>query len=127
MAIIHAPRAARTAGRKAISSVARGHIAEAKRVLYDDAPGLHGDEALAQRERYRCEEEARSAGQGVLPLDLSPSPPEGASRSPRADARSLNLNHEEVIQVPNDGSSPSMGPAGNSDPVFSVDSDAGSY
>lgn len=127
MAIFHAPRAARTAGRKAISAVARGHIAEAMRVLYGDAPGLHGDEALAQRERYRCEEEARSAGQGVLLLDLAPSPPGGASRSARADAGSLNLNKEGAFQVPGDGSSPPMGSAGNSDPVSSVDSDAGSY
>lgn len=127
MAIFHAPRAARTAGRKAISAVARGHIVEAMRLLYGDAPGLQGDEALAERERYRCEDEAREAAQGLLPLDLAPSPPVGASETARTDAGSLNLNHEGVVQVPNDGSSPSMGPAGNSDPVSSVDSDAGSY
>jgi len=68
MAIYRAPRAASTAGHRAISATARAHIAEAMRVLYADAPGLEGDEAIAERERYRCEEEARNSLQAVLPL-----------------------------------------------------------
>ncbi len=37
--------------------------------LYDDAlPVLTHEEALAERERIRCEDEARRSAQGVLPL-----------------------------------------------------------
>lgn len=127
MAIFHAPRAARTAGRRAISTTARAHIAEAMRLLYGNAPGLQGEEALAVRERYRCEDEARAAAQGVLALDPAPSPPGGASETARAEAGSLNLNGSTAVHVPRDGSSPRGTIAGNSDPVFPVDSDAGSY
>lgn len=96
-------------------------------MLYSDAPGLQGDEALAERERYRCEDEARMQAQGVLSLDLAPSPPGNAVEVARADAGSLNLNESGAVRVPGNGSSPSRAIAGNSDPVFSVDSDAGSY
>lgn len=44
-------------------------MAEAMRVLYGDAPGLSGDEALAERERFRREDEARSDVQQLLPLE----------------------------------------------------------
>lgn len=127
MAIFHAPRAPRMAGRRAISSAARAHIAEAMRVLYGDAPGLQGDEALAERERYRCEDEAREAAQTLLPLDLAPSPRGDAEGIARAEGRSLNLDIAAFIQVPGEGSSLAGAVAGNSDPVLPVDSGTGSY
>jgi len=97
------------------------------RVLYGDAPGLQGEEALAERERYRCEDEARAAAQGLLALDPAPSPPGDAVETARAEGGSLNLNESKVVHVPRGGSSPRGTIAGNSDPAFSVDSDAGSY
>lgn len=42
------------------------------RLLYDNAPGLSGDEALAERERFRREDEARTDPQVALPLELQP-------------------------------------------------------
>jgi len=127
VAIDRAPRARRTCRRRRISQAARAHIGEAMRLLYGDAPGLQGEEALAERERYRREDEARACAQGVLPLPLAPPPRGQAAGDTRVQAGSLKLNHWIGGQVPGDGSSPSMGPAGNSDPVSSVDSDAGSY
>ena len=41
---------------------------EARRMLYSDEPGLEGDAALAERERYRREDDAKRLAQGVLPL-----------------------------------------------------------
>lgn len=72
MAIYRAPRAPHPAGRKPISPVARQHMDEAMRLLYGNAPGLSGDEALAERERFRREDEARTDPQSALPLDLQP-------------------------------------------------------
>lgn len=72
MAIYRAPRAPHPAGRKTISPVARQHMAEAMRLLYDNAPGLSGDEALAERERFRREDEAREDPQSALPLESQP-------------------------------------------------------
>lgn len=45
---------------------------EAMRLLYGNAPGLSGDEALAERERLRREDEARTDPQSALPLGLQP-------------------------------------------------------
>ncbi|OUL25867.1 hypothetical protein BV378_14115 [Nostoc sp. RF31YmG] len=71
MAVFHAPRAPRTAGHRAISAAARAYIDEATRLLYGNEPGLQGEEALAERERYRCEDEARASAQAELPLRRS--------------------------------------------------------
>ena len=59
-------------GRHIASAIARQHMDEALRVLNGEAPGLIGDEALAERERYRCEEELRDSAQAVLPLEPRP-------------------------------------------------------
>lgn len=72
MTIYRAPRAPHPAGRRTISPVARQHMDEAMRLLYDNAPGLSGDEALAERERFRREDEARTDPQVALPLELQP-------------------------------------------------------
>ncbi|WP_115528324.1 hypothetical protein [Xanthomonas arboricola] len=72
MAIYRAPRAPHPASHKTISPAARRHMAEAMRLLYDNAPGLSGDEALAERERFRREDEARTDPQSALPLELQP-------------------------------------------------------
>lgn len=41
---------------------------KARAELYSDAPGLQGDDALAERERLRLEAEAKARRQGVLLL-----------------------------------------------------------
>ena len=68
MAIYHPPRTPRS-GRRVISEAARQSIAEAQRLLYGNAPGIVGDEALAERERLWAATEAASHSQGELPLD----------------------------------------------------------
>lgn len=126
MAIYRAPRAPHPAGRRCISEAARQHIAEAMQLLYGDAPGLVGDDALAERERLRCAVATEARAQGVLPLPCAPSPPE-ATESGRGQGGVLNLNAAASRSAPGDGSSLAIPPAGNSDPVPLVDSAAGSY
>ncbi len=43
-------------------------LLRAKAELYSDRPGLLGDDALAERERYRLEDEALRQRQGLLAL-----------------------------------------------------------
>jgi hypothetical protein len=74
VAIYRAPRAPRSAGRRVLSPAAQRHVAEAMRVLAGEAPGLAGDEALAERERYRREQAAQAEPQAVLPLVPAPTP-----------------------------------------------------
>jgi hypothetical protein len=38
--------------------------------LYSDAPGLAGDDALAEKARYRIEDDAKRTCQGVLVLEV---------------------------------------------------------
>ncbi|MBB5860222.1 hypothetical protein [Xanthomonas arboricola] len=121
MAINRAPHIRRT-----LSPAAQQHVAEALRLLYSDAPGLAGDDALAERERLRCADAADVHAQGVLPLPCAPSPRE-ATESARGQGGALNLNAATGRSAPGDGSSLAMPPAGNSDPVPLVDSAAGSY
>ncbi|MEB2187704.1 hypothetical protein VDS18_17685 [Xanthomonas campestris pv. campestris] len=64
MAINRAPHIRRT-----LSPAAQQHVAEALRLLYSDAPGLAGDDALAERERLRMQDEAHHNPQAALPLD----------------------------------------------------------
>ncbi|MBV6857237.1 hypothetical protein KWH07_06210 [Xanthomonas campestris pv. zingibericola] len=60
-------RAPRT--RRTLSPAAQQHVAEALRLLYSDAPGLAGDDALAERERLRAQDEAHSNPQTSLLLE----------------------------------------------------------
>ncbi|EGD10523.1 hypothetical protein [Xanthomonas vesicatoria] len=64
MTIDRAPRT------RTLSATAQRYVAEALQLLYGDAPGIAGDEALAQRERYRVQDEARENPQAALPLDV---------------------------------------------------------
>ena len=112
--------------RRTLSPAAQQHVAEALRLLYSDAPGLAGDDALAERERLRCADAADVRAQGVLPLPCAPSPREATGKA-REQGGGLNLNATASYSVPCDGSSWPMTDAGNSDPVPLVDSAAGSY
>lgn len=47
---------------------ARAGMLAAMAELYSDKPGLSSEDALVERERIRLEDEARQAGQGVLPF-----------------------------------------------------------
>lgn len=47
---------------------ARAGMLSALAELYSDKPGLVGEEALAEKARYRMEDEAKETGQGVLPF-----------------------------------------------------------
>jgi hypothetical protein len=126
MAIYQAPRAPHAVGHKTISPAARRHMDEAMQLLYGDAPGLVGDDALAERERWRCADAAKARAQGVLPLPCAPSPREATEKA-REQGGELNVNEASSRSVPGDGSSWPMPDAGNSDPVPLVDSAAGSY
>lgn len=126
MAIYRAPRAPHPAGRKPISPVARQHMDEAMRLLYGNAPGLVGDDALAERERLWRADAASGAVQSELLLPAAPSP-RGATKRAPTHGGGLNLNGAGCCSVPDDGSSWPMPDAGNSDPVPLVDSAAGSY
>lgn len=55
--------------RRTLSPAAQRHVAEALHLLYSDAPGLAGDDALAERERLRAQDEGRSNPQATLPLE----------------------------------------------------------
>ncbi|HHZ56509.1 hypothetical protein [Xanthomonas vasicola] len=112
--------------RRTLSPAAQQHVAEALRLLYSDAPGLAGDDALAERERLRHADTAGAHAQGVLPLPCAPSPREAAERA-RAHGEALNLNERTRRSAPGDGSSWPTPDAGNSNPVPLVDSAAGSY
>ncbi len=68
VAIYKAPRASRRDRRKPVSEAAHHAMQEARRMLYSDEPGLVGDAALAERERYRREDEGKRLAQGELPL-----------------------------------------------------------
>ncbi|AZR24393.1 hypothetical protein [Xanthomonas vasicola] len=58
--------------RRTLSPAAQQHVAEAMRLLYSDAPGLAGDDALAERERLRTQDEAHSNPQATLLLESRP-------------------------------------------------------
>ncbi|MBB4722716.1 hypothetical protein [Xanthomonas euvesicatoria] len=58
--------------RRTLSPAAQQHVAEALRLLYSDAPGLAGDDALAERERLRAQDEARRNPQATLLLESQP-------------------------------------------------------
>ncbi|WP_372165337.1 hypothetical protein [Xanthomonas euvesicatoria] len=58
--------------RRTLSPVAQQHVAEALRLLYSDAPGLAGDDALAERERLRAQDEAHRNPQATLLLESRP-------------------------------------------------------
>ncbi len=62
------PQAVRRSRRPAMSPAARQAMQLAALALTDAVPPLLGDEALAERERYRREDEARRSAQGLLPL-----------------------------------------------------------
>ncbi|KAB7767605.1 hypothetical protein [Xanthomonas maliensis] len=55
--------------RRTLSPAAQQHVAEALRLLYSDAPGLAGDDVLAERERLRAQDEGHSNPQATLPLE----------------------------------------------------------
>lgn len=55
--------------RRSPSPTALRHIAEAERVLYGNAPGLSGEDALAERERLRRLDVPAPAPQLALPLE----------------------------------------------------------
>ena len=67
LATIRAPRA-RNRRRGMISSAARRAMEEAARALTDAVPALVGDEAMAERERLRREDELRATAQRELDL-----------------------------------------------------------
>lgn len=125
MAIYHPPRAPRS-GYRVISAAARQSIAEAARLLYDDVPGLVGDEALAERERMRLAAAEVQLTQPELPL-CGPAPLRVEVAPLAADRLHAPLNINEYLTYPGDGSSLEGGAAGNSDPVSRVDSGLGSY
>lgn len=64
----YAPRAPRSRQRKTVSSATRRGLQLVALALTDAMPALVGDEAMAERERYRVEVEAKRNAQGVLPL-----------------------------------------------------------
>lgn len=47
---------------------ARAGMMAAMAELYSDKPGLVGEDALAEKARYRIEDEAKKTGQGLLPF-----------------------------------------------------------
>lgn len=59
-------------GRRRVTVAARQGMQLAALALTDAVPPLLGDDALAERERYRREEEARRSAQGLLPLGIKP-------------------------------------------------------
>lgn len=63
-----APQALHPTQPRQVSETAKRYIAEAARALYTDEPGLTPEQALAERERYRIEQDAKESQQGVLPL-----------------------------------------------------------
>ena len=65
MAIYRAPRA-RSRPRGAITAAARQAMQDAARALTDAVPALLGDDALAQRDRYRQEDERKNSAQREL-------------------------------------------------------------
>lgn len=126
MAIYRAPRAPRIVGRRVLSPTAQQCVAEALRLLCDGAPGLVGDEAWAEHERVRIEDEARGMKQAVLPLVCAPAPCEGVKEA--RVAGSVDARRQSVCSgSPVDGSSLETPVAGNSDPASCVDSGRGSY
>nr|WP_308006559.1 hypothetical protein [Xanthomonas albilineans] len=67
---MHQPRAPRPdhAHPRQPGPIAREAIREAQALLYGGKPGLQGDDALAERERLRLEDEDKANRQGQLPL-----------------------------------------------------------
>ena len=55
-------------GRRRVTAAAAQAMRLAELALTDAVPPLLGDDALAERERYRREDEARRSAQGLLPL-----------------------------------------------------------
>lgn len=68
VAIFRAPRASHNRHRRVAGPVGRQAIEEAERLLSGDLPGLTGDDALAERERLRRQDEDGQSRQGRLPL-----------------------------------------------------------
>lgn len=68
VAVYRAPQALHPTQPRQVSETAKQYIAEAARAIYTDEPGLTSEQALAERERYRVEQDARESQQGVLPL-----------------------------------------------------------
>ncbi|MGV8959219.1 MAG: hypothetical protein ACOH1V_02370 [Stenotrophomonas sp.] len=65
---IYAPRAPRRRNRKPVSDAARRGLQLMAQALSDAMPAMDADEALAERERYRIEDEGKRSAQGVLDL-----------------------------------------------------------
>lgn len=58
-------------GTKPANAASRRGLQAAMAALYSDAPAPSGEDALALREQWRQEDEARRNGQGCLPLEPS--------------------------------------------------------
>lgn len=65
-----APRAPLDRHRRVAGPLGLQAIAEAERLLSGDLPGLVGDDALAERERLRRQDEDGQNRQGRLPLGV---------------------------------------------------------
>lgn len=67
--VVYSPLASRHKRRcKAVSATGLQAMQMAACALTDAVPALIGDDALAERERLRLEDEARRTAQAVLPL-----------------------------------------------------------
>lgn len=117
----------RTRSRKVVSTAGLRAMQMAALALTDAVPALIGDDALAERERLRLEDQARRSAQGALPLAAAPSPGEVADARARVRDSVAPPGIEARSGSPVDGSSLDTPVAGNSDPASCVDSGRGSY
>ncbi len=113
--------------RKPVGAACMRAMQAAALALTDAVPALVGDEAIAERERYRREDSAHQSVQGVLPLPCDPAPLQGADGRAAVDGSVGAVGTAIRSGSPVDGSSLDTPVAGNSDPGSCVDSGRGSY